>query len=72
MVVEAASEQRRGTALGGFTAFFDIGMGLGAPLVGATVALFGYAAGFWVGAAFALAGALLTAAGGWQREPRAA
>ena len=72
MVVEAASEQRRGTALGGFTAFFDIGMGLGAPLVGATVALFGYAAGFWVGAAFALAGALLTAAGGWEREPRAA
>jgi MFS family permease len=63
MVVEAAGEERRGSALGGFTAFFDIGMGLGAPLIGAIVALAGYAAGFWTGVAFALAGAALTADG---------
>lgn len=63
MVVDAAGDERRGSALGGFTAFFDIGMGLGAPMVGAIVAVAGYAAGFWTGVACALAGAALTAAG---------
>lgn len=63
MVVEAVGEDRRGTALGGFTAFFDVGFGLGAPLVGAIASLSSYAAGFWVATAFAALGALLTASG---------
>ena len=73
MVVESVDEDRRGSALGGFTAFFDVGFGLGAPLVGAIAAASTYAAGFWVAAVFAGAGALLTAAGAWRgRALRAA
>jgi MFS family permease len=52
---------RRGAALGAFTAFFDAGVGLGAPLAGAIAALGGYAAAFWVAAAVALAGVLVSA-----------
>ena len=63
MVVEAAGEDRRGTALGAFTAFFDVGFGLGAPLVGAIASVWGYGAGFWVATAFAATGALVTASG---------
>ena len=35
IVVNQVSEARRGAALGTFTAFFDAGIGLGAPLAGA-------------------------------------
>lgn len=49
-VVNRMPEDRRGVALGTFTAFFDVGMGLGSPLVGAAAAIGGYAAAFWVGA----------------------
>ena len=35
IVVERVPETRRGAALGTFTAFFDAGVGLGAPLAGA-------------------------------------
>ena len=71
MVVESVDEDRRGSALGAFTAFFDVGFGLGAPLVGAIAAVSTYAAGFWVAAAFAGAGALLTAAGARAARGRA-
>ena len=55
-------ETRRGSAVGTFTAFFDIGVGLGGPLTGAAVALGGaYAAAFWVAAACASAGAVTIA-----------
>ena len=53
-VVNRADEARRGAALGTFTAFFDAGVGLGAPLVGAAAALAGYDAAFWLAAACAL------------------
>jgi predicted MFS family arabinose efflux permease len=68
MVVEAAGDDRRGSALGGFTAFFDIGFGLGAPLVGAIASVSSYAAGFWAAAGLALAGGVLTAAGAHVRR----
>lgn len=57
-VVNQVPENRRGVALGTFTAFFDVGMAIGSPVVGAAAALWGYEAAFWVGA-----GAAVTAAG---------
>ena len=72
MVVEATAEDRRGSALGGFTAFFDIGFGLGAPLVGVIASVSSYAAGFWAAAGLALAGGALTAVGARGRRRAAA
>lgn len=60
MVVTGAGEQRRAEALGTYTAFFDLGFGLGAPLIGAVAALAGYPAAFWVAAAFALGDGIVT------------
>ena len=45
--------------MGAFTAFFDVGVGIGAPLAGAVAALAGYPAAFFVAAACAALGALL-------------
>lgn len=61
MVVGEVGEDRRGSALGAFTAFFDIGVGLGGPLAGATASLAGYPAVFFLSAAAALFAALLAA-----------
>ena len=61
IVVNQSDEDRRGGALGTFTAFFDIGVGLGAPLIGAIAAVAGYPAGFWAAMVCAAAGAALTA-----------
>jgi MFS family permease len=55
MVVEAVPESRRGGALGAFTAFFDIGVGTGALLVGVAASAAGYPAAFYVGALGAVA-----------------
>jgi len=63
MVVTDAGERRRAEALGTYTAFFDIGFGIGAPLCGAVILIGGYPAAFWVGAGFAIAGGLMTLAG---------
>jgi MFS family permease len=54
VVVNRVSEGRRGAALGTFTGFFDLGVGLGAPLAGVAVALGGYPAAFLLGATCAL------------------
>jgi MFS family permease len=54
VVVNRVPEGRRGAALGTFTGFFDLGVGLGAPLAGVAVALGGYPAAFWLGAGCAL------------------
>jgi predicted MFS family arabinose efflux permease len=61
MVVGDVEDDRRGSALGAFTAFFDIGVGLGGPLAGATAALAGYPAVFVLSAVAALGTAALAA-----------
>jgi MFS family permease len=57
IVVERVPETRRGAALGTFTAFFDAGVGIGAPLAGVAVALSDYEGAFLLAAAIALASA---------------
>jgi MFS family permease len=54
VAINSVSESRRGSALGTFTAFFDIGIGLGAVLTGIAAALGGYPAAFWLGSACAV------------------
>lgn len=54
MVVNRVPVERRGVAMGTYTAFFDLGMGLGGPLTGAAAALGGYPAAFALAAACAL------------------
>ena len=60
IAVESVGEERRGAALGFFTAFFDAGMGIGAPLAGVIAAGIGYGGMFWFAAALSVAGAALT------------
>jgi MFS family permease len=57
IVVGRVSNTRRGAALGTFTAFFDAGVGLGAPLAGAAAALSSYEGAFLLAATIALASA---------------
>jgi len=57
IVVSRVSDRRRGAALGTFTAFFDAGVGLGAPLAGAAAALTSYEGAFLLAAAIALVSA---------------
>src|SRR4051794_4008342 len=59
IVVGRTGETGRGTSLGAFTAFFDVGVGLGAPIAGAVAAAAGYGAAFWTAACAAAAGAIL-------------
>ena len=44
-VVNRVPEDRRGVAMGTFTAFFDLGVGLGAPAAGLAAAIGGYPGG---------------------------
>jgi MFS family permease len=55
IVVNGVADSRRGSALGTFTAFFDIGFAVGGPLTGLAASLGGYSAAFWLGSACALA-----------------
>jgi MFS family permease len=54
VVINRVPEERRGAAMGTFTAFFDLGVGIGSPIAGAAAALGGYEAAFLVAAGFAL------------------
>ena len=54
LVVNRVPVQRRGAAMGTFTAFFDLGMGVGGPLTGAAAALGGYSAAFGLAAVCAI------------------
>jgi MFS family permease len=54
-----ADEQRRATAMGAFTAFFDLGFGLGAPLAGAVAALTSYTTAFTCAGVAAAVGVVL-------------
>src|SRR5439155_7477691 len=61
IVMSRTADEDRGTVMGAFTAFFDVGVGLGAPLAGGIAALAGYPAAFWTMAGLAAAGAALGA-----------
>ena len=54
VAIERVRPERRGTAMGTFTANFDLGMLVGSPLAGAAVAIGGYSAAFYVAAVAAL------------------
>ncbi|HEX2096082.1 MAG TPA: MFS transporter, partial [Solirubrobacterales bacterium] len=54
IVVSRVPETRRGAALGTFTAFFDAGIGIGAPLAGLVAAFAGYEGAFLASSAVAL------------------
>ena len=70
LAVDRVIPERRGAAMGTFTASFDLGMLAGSPAVGAAAALGGYSAAFYLAAAAALACALFSA--GFVRESTAA
>lgn len=61
IVLRRVPESRRGSAFGTFTATFDLGVALGAPLVGVAVTLGGYEVGFLFAAALAVAVAVTQA-----------
>ena len=64
IAVQRSGEERRGAALGFFTAFFDAGMGIGAPLAGAIATVAGYGGMFWAAASLSVLGAAVTLRGG--------
>jgi MFS family permease len=64
IALEEVPIERRGATMGTLTAFFDLGVGVGAPLAGLVAGLAGYGAAFWVAAAFALGLAVLAARAG--------
>ncbi|MGZ5323033.1 MAG: MFS transporter [Solirubrobacterales bacterium] len=67
LAVERVAPERRGAAMGTFTASFDLGMLAGSPVVGAAAALAGYPAAFYLAAAAALTCAALSL--GMARAP---
>lgn len=56
LVINRVDDDRRGVAMGTFTAFFDVGVGLGAPIAGLAAVVGGYGLSFGV-AALAAVGA---------------
>jgi len=60
VAINRVGPERRGKAMGTFTAAFDLGMLVGSPLVGAAAALAGYSAAFYTAALAALACAALS------------
>jgi MFS family permease len=61
LAVERVVPERRGAAMGTFTASFDLGMLVGSPLVGAAAAVAGYSAAFYLAAGAALVCAISSA-----------
>ncbi|MEH3055087.1 MAG: MFS transporter [Patulibacter minatonensis] len=64
MVVEAAPDDQRGAALGGFTAFLDFGLAIAGPLAGATATLLGRPQAFLGAAALTLLALSIVPRGG--------
>lgn len=62
------SQEARGAAMGTYTAFFDAGVGVGAPLAGLVAALADYEAAFLFAAAVCVGSAMLVLT---QQRPRA-
>jgi len=71
IAVNRVSASARGAAMGTFTAFFDAGVGIGAPLAGLAAALTDYEGAFVLAAAIAVCSALLILTT-LHRSPRAA
>jgi MFS family permease len=69
VAVNRVGPERRGKAMGTFTAAFDAGMLVGSPLVGAAAAVAGYSAAFYVAALAALACAALSFVMSRESEP---
>jgi MFS family permease len=67
LAVNRVAPERRGAAMGTFTASFDLGMLVGSPAVGAAAALGGYSAAFYLAAGAALASGALSVS--MTREP---
>jgi MFS family permease len=67
LVLQRVPVERRGSAMGTFTAFFDLGVGTGAPIAGAAAALGGYEAAFLLAAAFGVIAALAAARAAQKR-----
>lgn len=65
------SQSARGAAMGTYTAFFDAGVGLGAPLAGLVAALAGYESAFFFAAAICVASALMVLVQRDTAPPRA-
>lgn len=59
VVVERVGPAGRGAALGTYSAIFDLGVGVGAPIAGAAAAVASYEFAFILGALFAVASAVL-------------
>ena len=62
LVINRVPDDRRGVAMGTFTACFDVGVGLGAPIAGAAAAIGGYELSFFVAAGGAVAALILALA----------
>jgi MFS family permease len=58
LVVDAVPEERRGSAMGTFTAFFDLGVGVGGPLAGIAAAIGGYESAFLFASCFGVMASL--------------
>lgn len=58
--VRAVAASDRGAALGIYTAFLDLSMGITGPVAGVAIHHWGYPAGFLLAAGFALCGAAMT------------
>jgi len=65
LVVAGVPDDGRGAAMGAFSAFFDAGVGIGAPLAGLTATLAGYPAVFVMAAAASALGGAVTLAGAY-------
>jgi MFS family permease len=70
IAVNRVSESARGAAMGTFTAFFDAGVGFGAPLAGLAAALTDYEGAFVLAAAIAVGSAAMILATLHRRPER--
>ena len=71
IAVNRVPPERRGAAMGTFTASFDLGMLAGSPAVGAAAAIGGYSAAFYLAAASAVVCAAISTTFVAESAPRA-
>jgi len=59
IAMDRTGSASRGAAMGAFTAFFDVGVGVGALVAGGIAATAGYPAAFWMAAGCAVVGVVM-------------